>query len=221
MQTSTSRLRSRIGCLRTKRGWPSSRQRVTGAYRAAEAALERPRVHATWIIATTAAQRQLVRLLDDKAKFVQTDGGKVVLDLRPIVVELGDQIVGTGKVADRLPLTAAKITIVNESQLETAQTLVKVLRAVANWMWLIALSGRGARDLARARTSQARAPRARDRRAVRRARRDADRAPRCGGLPREQPRQRRQRQARSQQHVEHPDAGIAQSERGSGSPSVS
>jgi len=37
------------------------------------------------------AQRQLVRLLDDKSKFVQTDGGKVVLDLRPIMIQIGDQ----------------------------------------------------------------------------------------------------------------------------------
>ena len=89
---------------------------------------------------TTGAQRQLVRLLDDKTKFVRTDGGKVVLDLRPIVIELGDQIVGRGKVAERLPPSAGKVTIVGESQLATAQTLTRILRAVANWMWLVALA---------------------------------------------------------------------------------
>ena len=52
----------------------------SGAYRAAEAALERPRVQATWVGVTTRAQRQVVRLLDDKKSFLQTDGGKVVLD---------------------------------------------------------------------------------------------------------------------------------------------
>jgi hypothetical protein len=112
----------------------------SGAYRAAEAALERPRVQSTWIAVTTAAQRQLVRLLDDKAKFVQTDGGKVVLDLRPIVIELGDQIIGTGKVAARVPPSAGKITIIEESQLQTGQTLTRILRAVANWMWIVALA---------------------------------------------------------------------------------
>jgi hypothetical protein len=112
----------------------------SGADRAAEAALERPRVQTAWVEVTTATQRQLVRLLDDKTKFVQTDGGKVVLDLRPIMIELGDQVVVIGRLAEKLPESAGRITIIDESQLETAQTLTKILRAVANWMWLVALA---------------------------------------------------------------------------------
>ena len=48
----------------------------SGADRAAVAALERPRVQNAWVTTTTATQRQLVRLLDDKTKFVQTEGGR-------------------------------------------------------------------------------------------------------------------------------------------------
>ena len=44
-----------------------------------------------------------------------------------------------GKLAEKLPDSAGKIPIVDESQLETAQTLTKILRSVANWMWLLAL----------------------------------------------------------------------------------
>ena len=112
----------------------------SGADRAAVAALERPRVQTAWVEVTTRTQRQLVRLLDDKNKFVQTDGGKVVLDLRPIILDLGDQVVVIGRLAEKLPDSAGKITIVDESQLETAQTITRVLRAVANWMWLVALA---------------------------------------------------------------------------------
>jgi hypothetical protein len=112
----------------------------SGADRAADAALERPRVQTAWVDVTTATQRQLVRLLDDKNKFVQTDGGKVVLDLRPIMIELGDQVVVIGRLAEKLPDSAGKITIVDESQLQTAQTITRILRAVANWMWLVALA---------------------------------------------------------------------------------
>jgi hypothetical protein len=112
----------------------------SGADRAAETLLERPRVQTAWVETTTATQRQLVRLLDDKTTFVRTDGGKVVLDLRPIVIELGNQVVVIGKVAEKLPDSAGKITIIEESQLETAQTLTRILRAVANWMWLVALA---------------------------------------------------------------------------------
>ena len=112
----------------------------SGAYRAAEAALERPKVQKAWVAVTTSTQRQLVRLLDDKTKFVQTDSGKVVLDLRPIIIQIGDQVVVIGKVAEKLPESAGKVTVVDESQLETAQTITKILRSVANWMWIIALA---------------------------------------------------------------------------------
>ena len=45
-----------------------------------------------------------------------------------------------GRVAEKLPDSAGKITIIDESQLETAQTITRILRTVANWMWLIALA---------------------------------------------------------------------------------
>ena len=84
-------------------------------------------------------QRQLVRLLDDDTTFIQTEGGAVVLDLRPIVIEIGDQVAVIGKVAERLPESSGRIAIIEESQLETAQTTTKILRSVADWMWLVAL----------------------------------------------------------------------------------
>jgi hypothetical protein len=111
----------------------------SGADRAAVTALERPRVQNVWVATTTATQRQLVRLLDDKTKF-QTEGGKVILDLRPIIIQIGDQVAVIGRVAEKLPESAGKITIVDASQLETAQTITRILRAVANWMWLVALA---------------------------------------------------------------------------------
>jgi hypothetical protein len=112
----------------------------SGADRAADAALENPRVQTLWVEVTTRTQRQLVRLLDDKNTFIKTEGGAVVLDLRPIVIQLGDQVAVIGKVAERLPESSGRVVILQESQLETAQTMTKILRAVANWMWLLALA---------------------------------------------------------------------------------
>ena len=102
--------------------------------------LARPRVQTVWVEVTTRTQRQLVRLLDDKTTFIQTEGGAVVLDLRPLVIQIGDQVAVIGKVAERLPESSGKIAIMDESQLGTAQTATKVLRAVADWMWLVALA---------------------------------------------------------------------------------
>jgi hypothetical protein len=112
----------------------------SGADRAAVTALERPRVQAAWVETTAATQRQLVRLLDDKSKFIQTDGGKVVLDLRPIMIDIGDQVAVIGRVSQKLPASAGQVALIDESQLETAQTLTRILRSVANWMWLLALT---------------------------------------------------------------------------------
>jgi hypothetical protein len=112
----------------------------SGADRAADALLERPRVQTLWVQVTTRAQRQLVQLLDDKDTFIQTQGGAVVLDLHPLVIQLGDQVAVIGKVAERLPESSGRVVILQESQLETAQTMTKILRAVADWMWLVALA---------------------------------------------------------------------------------
>ena len=112
----------------------------SGADRAAAAALERPRIQTLWVETTTATQRQLVRLLDDETEFIQVDGGTVVLDLRPLMLEIGNEVVVIGRLAERLPESSGRIAIIEESQLETAQTITKILRAVANWMWLVALA---------------------------------------------------------------------------------
>jgi hypothetical protein len=112
----------------------------SGTDRAAEAALERPRVQTLWVETTTATQRQLVRLLDDETKFIQVEGGTVVLDLRPLMLEVGNEVVVIGRLAERLPESSGRIAIIEESQLETAQSITKLLRAVADWVWLVALA---------------------------------------------------------------------------------
>jgi hypothetical protein len=112
----------------------------SGADRAAQAALERPRVQTLWLEMTTGTQRQLVRLLDDETEFIQAEGGTVVIDLRPLMLEVGEEVIVIGRLAERLPESSGRIAIIDESQLETAQTLTKILRAVADWMWLVALA---------------------------------------------------------------------------------
>ena len=41
-----------------------------------------------WVQALGAAQQQVVRILDDEARFVETEGGVVAVDLRPLLVEI-------------------------------------------------------------------------------------------------------------------------------------
>jgi hypothetical protein len=111
-----------------------------GAAEAANRLLERPRLQEAWLRVATATQRQLVELLDDEGKFVSTTGGEVVLDLRPIIIDLGDQVAIIGRIANQLPESTGSIAIVSSDQLETAQTAARILRVLANWLWLVALA---------------------------------------------------------------------------------
>ncbi len=91
---------------------PAGQQRLAGpssaglrelANRAAVRLLARPRVQAAWVEAVSAAQGRLLRLLDDRSTVIKTDNGVVVLDLQPLVVQLGDQIAIVNNISGRLP----------------------------------------------------------------------------------------------------------------------
>ena len=60
-------------------------------------------------------------MLDDDLTAVQTEGGHVVLNLNPLVVQLGDQIAIVGNLANKLPPDAGRIQLMKADQLETAQ----------------------------------------------------------------------------------------------------
>ena len=110
-----------------------------GAQEAANRLLERPRLQELFVRTATSTQRQVVKLLDDEGKFVETSDGTIYLDLRPIVVEIGQQSAIASRLAERLPEDAGRIKLVDADQLDTAQTITRILRFVADWLWLIAL----------------------------------------------------------------------------------
>ncbi len=111
-----------------------------GTEAAAARLLERPRLQTAWVRTATATQRQLVRLLEDEGEFVSTTGGQVTLDLRPIILELADETAILGRVAERLPESVGRIEIADSDDLETAQTAVRILRFLANWLWIVAIA---------------------------------------------------------------------------------
>jgi hypothetical protein len=106
---------------------------------AATRLLGRPRVQAAWKLANRTAHREFVNVVENKGTAVQTQGNQVVLRLKPIL----DRVVaetGVGRrVAERLPADAGSIVILESDQLETIQGLMRVLKAVGNWLWAIAL----------------------------------------------------------------------------------
>ena len=106
---------------------------------------------ATQLIATPAVQRvlvnafavshgQLVRLLENKGKFARVQNGVVRLDLRQFVRTLTGQLGLPSDVADRIPDSAAEVTVVQSSDLRTGQRAIRVLDFLASWLWAFTLA---------------------------------------------------------------------------------
>ncbi|MBD0291623.1 MAG: SHOCT domain-containing protein [Thermoleophilia bacterium] len=110
------------------------------AVQATERALGTGRVQDIWRKANRRVHEQLVLLLEDESRFVRNTGGRVVLDLRPLVVSVGDRVGVGGRLNARLPPDAGRLVIIRSDQLESVQTLTRILRFVAHWFWLLAFA---------------------------------------------------------------------------------
>jgi len=93
--------------------------------------LERPRVQAVWVESVERAHTRLVQVLDDDVTAVSTEGGYVVLDLQPLVVQIGEQVAILGRVGAQLPEDTGRIRIMKADDLETAQDLTQLFKQVA------------------------------------------------------------------------------------------
>jgi hypothetical protein len=107
--------------------------------RAARELLARPRAQALFVDVSSLAHDQVVRVLEGGGPRLETTNGAVVLDLRPLVVRLGDRFGFLGNLEQTLPPDAGRVTILRSDQLETAQNLTQTLKVVANWIWIPAL----------------------------------------------------------------------------------
>ena len=105
--------------------------------RAATRMLERPRVQEVWVNTVTRAHRQLINLLEDDVGALSTENGALVLDLQPLVIQLGERVAVVGEVAERLGPDAGRVEIMEAEQLETAQDLTQILKFLGTWLWLL------------------------------------------------------------------------------------
>jgi hypothetical protein len=108
--------------------------------RAATRMLERPRVQELWVNTVTRAHRQLINVLDDDVGPLSTQDGAVVLDLQPLVIQLGERVAVVGEVAQRLGPDAGRVEIMQAEQLETAQDLTQILKFLGSWLWLLPIA---------------------------------------------------------------------------------
>jgi hypothetical protein len=102
--------------------------------------LGRPRVQALWVNSITKAHGQLIDVLEDDTGALTTEDGAVVLDLQPLMIELGDRIAIVGDVAERFGPDAGKVEVMKASELETAQELTRLLKFLGNWLWIVPIA---------------------------------------------------------------------------------
>jgi hypothetical protein len=109
------------------------------ADRGAQEVLSRPRVQKIFVGAASAAQQTLVKVLENNSQVVDTTDGNVVLNIRDLVLQLGDQFQIVNNLDKRLPADAGQITILKSDQLDTAQNITQWLKAVADWIWALVI----------------------------------------------------------------------------------
>ncbi|MQA75512.1 MAG: hypothetical protein GEU88_14420 [Solirubrobacterales bacterium] len=117
---------------------------VSGALRqlasdAARRLLAEEKVQALWEEANRAAHAQLLAIVEDDSDAVSTADGRVTLDLTSIVGALTENLGIGANVAAKLPADAAQLEVVRSDELEAAQTGLKVFRAVAWFLVILAL----------------------------------------------------------------------------------
>ena len=71
---------------------------------------------------------------------MSTENGAVVLDLQPLVIQLGERVAIVGDVAERLGPDAGRVEIMEAEQLETAQDLTRLLKFLGTWLWLLPIA---------------------------------------------------------------------------------
>ncbi len=94
-----------------------------------------------WVTANREAHTQLVAVLSGEGTdAVSVDGGKVTLNLAPLIETVKDRLSAAGfTLADRLPEVNAKFTIFQSENLAKGQAAFRLLDAVARWLPVIAL----------------------------------------------------------------------------------
>ena len=100
------------------------------AEQATRGALSRPRARALWENANREAQIALLTTLEGDSKVVSDTGGDVTLDLSALLEQMQERVGIGGRVAERLPASAAQITIMRADQLESAQNGLKLIRGL-------------------------------------------------------------------------------------------
>ncbi|MPY92106.1 MAG: hypothetical protein GEV08_03280 [Acidimicrobiia bacterium] len=108
------------------------------AIEAVDRLLVTSQVRALWRATNREAHAALVRVLEDRTRAgLSTAGGVITLDLSELVRQLGTQLGLPQGVLDRVPEDAGTVTLARSSQLDAAQTAVRVVKWLSAFLVLV------------------------------------------------------------------------------------
>lgn len=110
------------------------------AIRTADTILGRPAVQTVWEDANRKAHETLVKIIEDEGRFFSTGGGDVVLDLRPLVQQLGERLGVSERLEERLGPDAGQITIMESDQLGLVQTSARLIKMLSPFIALVMIA---------------------------------------------------------------------------------
>jgi hypothetical protein len=102
--------------------------------------LGRPRVIQLWKQANRRAHKEFIALLNGDHNVLESTNGNVVLDLKPIVLRLADELGLGGRLQGRLPDDAGQIVIMKGNQLDTARKGVKVIKVLSYLLFFLVIA---------------------------------------------------------------------------------
>jgi hypothetical protein len=109
------------------------------AERATERTLERPRVQEAWKQANKITAEQFIAIAKDESRAITTQGDAVVLDLRPLVIQLVARLGLPGKVANQIPEGAGAVKIMDSDSVDALQNGAAALDGLATILPILAL----------------------------------------------------------------------------------
>jgi hypothetical protein len=101
------------------------------AQRTTDRALQRPRVQEAWKQANRVTAQQFINIAEGDSRLVTTQGNAVVLDLRPLVVDVIARLGLPPSIAAKIPPGAGHIRIMSSSDVTTAKNAVSWLKGLA------------------------------------------------------------------------------------------
>lgn len=110
-----------------------------GADNLALRALKNDKVQNLWRDANLAAHRTLIDIIEDNGKYTSTSNGQVELKLRPLIIEIADQVGLGSQARDKIPDSVGNIKIVDSDELAQVQTAAKLIHGLALVTALLAL----------------------------------------------------------------------------------